>query len=79
MHKCSKVLLVEDTIIGMETVPILCLPHNPDPATTDFSTLQNDDRASSSFIYGPEYQFTYRNIAVYGDVPCKVCDVTHVS
>lgn len=58
----------------------LCLPHNPDPAPSDFPThFQNDDRASSSFIYGSEYQYAYRNVAVDDDVPCAVCDVAHVS
>lgn len=46
----------------------LCLPHNPDPAPSGFPThFQYDDRSSSSFIYGTEYQYTYRNIAVDDD------------
>lgn len=58
----------------------LCLPHNPDPAPSDFPThFQNDDRASSGFLYGSEYQYTYRNVAVDDDVPCAVCDVARAS
>lgn len=58
----------------------LCLPHNPDPAPSGFPThFQYDDRSSSSFIYGTEYQYTYRNIAVDDDAPCAVCNVAHTS
>lgn len=58
----------------------LCLPHNPDPAPWDFPThFQNNDRGASSFIYGAEYQYTYRNIAVDDDVPCAICNVAHAS
>lgn len=58
----------------------LCLPHNPDPAPSDFPThFQNNNRASSSFIHGSEYQYTYKNVAVDDDVPCAVCDIAHVS
>lgn len=58
----------------------LCLPHNPDPAPSDFPAhFQNNDRAASSFIYGAEYQYTYRNIAVDDDVPCAICSVAHAS
>lgn len=58
----------------------LCLPHNPDPAPWDFPThFQYNDRGASSFIYGAEYQYTYRNIAVDDDVPCAICNVAHAS
>lgn len=58
----------------------LCLPHNPDPAPSDFPThFQSDNKLMSSFIYGAEYQYTYRNVAVDDDVPCAVCDVARAS
>lgn len=69
-------------MISMENgVNTLCLPHNLGPASSDFSThLQNNNRASSSFIHvhGSEYQYTYTNVAVDDNVPCAVCDVAHV-
>lgn len=58
----------------------LCLPNNPDPAPWDFPThFQNNDRAASNFIYGAEFQYTYRNIAVDDDVPCAIYSVAHAS
>lgn len=69
-----------DYDIDWNDVNTRCLPHNPDPAQSDFPThFLNNNRASSSFIHGSEYQYTYRIVAVDDDVPCAVCDVAHVS
>jgi hypothetical protein len=56
----------------------LCLPHNPDPTAANFPThFQRDDASLAGFLYGAEYQYTYRNIAIDDDVPCSVCLATH--
>lgn len=58
----------------------LCLPHNPDPTPADFPThYESDNPSLTGNLYGAEYQYTYRNIAVDDDVPCAVCFATHSS
>lgn len=52
----------------------LCLPHNPDPASKDLPTFSYSAR-----VYGAEYQFSYKGIAVDDDVPCSVCFSTCAS
>ncbi|XP_056002557.1 uncharacterized protein LOC130049235 [Ostrea edulis] len=47
----------------------LCLTHNPDQPPSDFPTYREKD----GWLYGSEYQFTYRNYAIDDDVPCAVC------
>ncbi|XP_062619876.1 short-chain collagen C4-like [Saccostrea cucullata] len=67
------------TISGSGT-NTLCLPHNPDPTPSDYpKAYQNSGFDAWGTIYGAEYQFTYRNIAVDDDVPCAVCLLTHAS
>ena len=29
-----------------------------------------------AYVYGAEYQFTYKNVAIGDDVPCAICKVT---
>lgn len=54
-------------------VNTLCLPHDPDPAPSDFPiSIHNGCNAN---IWGAEYQFNYRNIAINDDPPCAVCQV----
>lgn len=36
-------------------------------------------QALYDIIYGAEYQYTYKNIAVDDDVPCAICSVAHAS
>lgn len=51
----------------------LCLPHDPDSLPSDFPTTTYSSRYAS--LYGAEYQFTYKNVAVDDDVPCAICKV----
>ncbi|CAC5379447.1 unnamed protein product [Mytilus coruscus] len=60
------------SVIG-SGVDMLCLPHDPESAPADFPTSVFDHRAGK--IWGSEYQFTYKNIAVDDTVPCAVCKV----
>ena len=56
----------------------LCLPHNPDPTPSDYPRAFQASPAFGS-LYGAEYQFSYRNIAIDDDVPCASCLLTHAS
>ena len=57
---------------------ILCLPHNPEPTPSGYpQAFQTSDAFGS--LYGSEYQFSYRNIAIDDDVPCASCLLTHAS
>ncbi|XP_063406163.1 uncharacterized protein LOC134690120 [Mytilus trossulus] len=60
------------SVIG-SGVDMLCLPHDPESAPSDFPTSVFDHSADK--IWGSEYQFTYKNIAVDDTVPCAVCKV----
>lgn len=51
----------------------LCLPHDPDSLPSDFPTTTYSSHSGS--LYGTEYQFTYKNVAVDDDVPCAICKV----
>ncbi|XP_055996389.1 uncharacterized protein LOC125683218 isoform X2 [Ostrea edulis] len=58
----------------------LCLPHNPDPTPVDYPKhFQLNDPSVSGSIFGAEYEFTYRNIAIDDDVPCAVCVVSNAA
>lgn len=49
----------------------LCLPHDPDAAPVGLPFSDAYGR-----IYGSEYEFNFKNIAVNDDVPCAVCYTT---
>ncbi|XP_062619890.1 short-chain collagen C4-like [Saccostrea cucullata] len=52
----------------------LCLPHNPDPTPSDFPTsYQNVAGEISGTIFGAEYEFNYKSVAIDDDVPCALC------
>jgi hypothetical protein len=51
-------------------VTTLCLPHDPDSLPASF---QSPDDGVSAFIFGAEYEMSYKNIATDDDVPCAVC------
>ena len=52
--------------------------HNPDPTPSDYPRAFQASPAFGS-LYGAEYQFSYRNIAIDDDVPCASCLSTHAS
>ena len=52
----------------------LCLPHDPDSPPSDFPTTTFSGNHAA--LYGAEYQFTYKNVAIDDDVPCAICKVT---
>lgn len=54
-------------------VDTLCLPHDPDKAPSNFPTRLQSGTTYVGYIYGSEYQFTYKNFAEDDDVPCAVC------
>lgn len=54
-------------------VNTLCLPHDPDPAPSDFPISIHGGYFSN--IWGAEYEFNYRHIAEDDDPPCAVCQV----
>ena len=57
---------------------MLCLPHDPDSAPSDFPTkLENAGMVAR--LWGAEYQFTYKTAAQDDDVPCAVCRVIDAS
>ncbi|XP_048737978.2 uncharacterized protein LOC125652665 [Ostrea edulis] len=49
----------------------LCLPHDPDTAPVGLPVYADYGR-----IYGSEYEFNFKNIALNDDVPCAVCYTT---
>ncbi|XP_061183758.1 uncharacterized protein LOC133191974 [Saccostrea echinata] len=51
----------------------LCVPHNPDSLSSDFPTTTYS--SYNAELFGAEYQFTYKNVAVDDDVPCAICQV----
>lgn len=51
----------------------LCLPHDPDSLPSDFPTTTYSGHFA--YLFGAEYQFTYKNVAVDDDVPCAICKV----
>ncbi|XP_061172969.1 short-chain collagen C4-like [Saccostrea echinata] len=55
-------------------VNTLCLPHDPESAPAG---LPSD--SSWGRLYGAEYDFSFKNIAVNDDVPCAVCFAHHAS
>ena len=59
-------------------VNALCLPHDPQSAPADFPSGL-DAAAGVAHLFGSEYQYTYKNIAVDDDVPCSVCRVQTAS
>ena len=52
----------------------LCLPHDPDSPPSDFPTTTFSGNYAA--LYGAEYQFPYKNVAIDDDVPCAICKVT---
>lgn len=54
-------------------VTTLCLPHDPDPVPSNFSSSVHSNLYAN--IWGAEYQFNFRNIAINDDPPCAVCQV----
>ncbi|CAG2242195.1 unnamed protein product [Mytilus edulis] len=58
-------------------VNTLCLPHDPEPAPSDFPSKLHGGYYSR--IWGSEYQFNFRNVAINDDVPCAVCQINHAS
>jgi hypothetical protein len=53
---------------------ILCVPHIPDALPSDFPTATySSDYAN---LYGAQFEFTYKNVAIHDDVPCAICRVT---
>ncbi|XP_062571916.1 short-chain collagen C4-like [Saccostrea cucullata] len=55
-------------------VNTLCLPHDPESAPAGLPSSSGFGR-----LYGSEYDFSFKNIAVNDDVPCAVCFVHHAS
>lgn len=51
----------------------LCVPHDPDSLPSDFPTTTYSGNFAS--LFGAEYLFTYKNVAIYDDVPCAICKV----
>lgn len=51
----------------------LCVPHDPDSLPSDFPTTTYSGLYAA--LFGAEYQFTYKNVAVDDDVPCAICKV----
>ena len=39
-------------------------------------TFQQLPILDSAYLYGAEYQFTYKNVAIDNGVPCAICKVT---
>ncbi|VDI67075.1 Hypothetical predicted protein [Mytilus galloprovincialis] len=58
-------------------VNTLCLPHDPEPAPSDFPSKLHGGLYAR--IWGSEYQFNFRNVAINDDVPCAVCQVNQDS
>ncbi|XP_078320163.1 uncharacterized protein LOC144621234 [Crassostrea virginica] len=52
----------------------LCMPHDPDSLPSDFPSTTFS--GFEAYVYGAEYQFTYKNVAIDDDVPCVICIVT---
>lgn len=53
---------------------MLCLPHDPDSVPSDFLSVHTTGGLSGR-IWGSEYEFTYRSVAIDDDAPCAVCQV----
>ena len=51
----------------------LCMPHDPDSLPSEFPTTTYS--GYYGYLWGAEYQFTYKNVAVDDDVPCAICTV----
>ena len=51
----------------------LCMPHDPESLPSDFPTTTYSGHVA--WLYGAEYQFTYKNLAFDDDVPCAICKV----
>ena len=51
----------------------LCMPHDPDSLPSDFPTTTYLGRIA--WLYGSEYHFTYKNVAIDDDIPCAICKV----
>ena len=51
----------------------LCMPHDPDSLPSDFPTTSYS--SYSGTVWGAEYQFTYKKVAIDDDVPCAICTV----
>lgn len=49
------------------------MPHDPVSLPSDFPTTTYS--SSYAILYGAEYQFTYKNVAINDDVPCAICTV----
>ncbi|XP_062594053.1 uncharacterized protein LOC134255539 [Saccostrea cucullata] len=50
----------------------VCLPHDP---SFLYSNQVTEDGNAYATMYGAEYQFNYRKVAIDDDVPCAVCYV----
>ena len=50
------------------------MPHDPELLPSDFPTTT--DSGYVAWLYGSEYQFTYKNVAIDDDVPCAICKVS---
>ena len=50
------------------------MPHDPDSLPSDFPTTTYSGH--TAYLFGAEYQFTYKNVAIDDDVPCAICKVT---
>ncbi|XP_071136663.1 uncharacterized protein [Mytilus edulis] len=58
-------------------VSTLCLPHDPEPTPINFPSKLHGGYYAR--IWGSEYQFNFRNVAIDDDVPCSVCQVHEAS
>ena len=50
------------------------MPHDPAFLPSDFPTTTF--AGYEAYVYGAEYQFTYKNVAIDDDIPCAICKVT---
>ena len=64
----------ETKITGGSETNTLCMPYDIDSLPSDFPTTTYSGH--SAHLYGSEYQFTYKNVAIDDDVPCTICKVT---